>query len=149
MISTKHFSLKLFIVICSWVTLGEPTESEKQVMQSKSYIFDSFDNSNEFQMVKTHDLQEYRELHRSLTPKTSDSNEHLEQVRLFILKNGFQEPVIISCDLKTGNAYTTDGNHCLWVAHKEGIPLIPCCDNSSLVVPKMVLIQSLMLIFSL
>ena len=30
----------LLIVICSWVTLGEPTESEKQVMQAKSYISD-------------------------------------------------------------------------------------------------------------
>ena len=31
------------------VTLGEPTESEKQVMQAKSYISDSFDYSHEFQ----------------------------------------------------------------------------------------------------
>ena len=44
-----------------------------------------------------------------------DNNDHLEQ-------NGFQEPIIIiSCDLKTGNAYITEGNHRLWVAHKEGI----------------------------
>ena len=49
MISTKHFSLQLLIVICSWVTLGEPTESEKQVMQAKSCISDSFDYSHEFQ----------------------------------------------------------------------------------------------------
>ena len=91
-------------------------------------------------MVKTHDLREYREFDRSLTPKTSDNNDHLEQVRRFILKNVFQETAIISCDLKTGNAYTTEGNHRLWVSHKEGIPFIPCCDNSSLVVPKMVLI---------
>ena len=57
-----------------------------------------------------------------------DSNDHLEQVRSFILKNGFQEPIIIiSCDLERGNAYTTEGNHCLWVAHKEVIPSIPCC----------------------
>ena len=41
-----------------------------------------------------------------------DSNDHLEQVRSFILKNGFQEPIIIiSCDLESGNAYTTEGNH--------------------------------------
>ena len=32
-----------------FVTLGEPTESEKQVMQAKSYISDSFDYSHEFQ----------------------------------------------------------------------------------------------------
>ena len=49
MISTKQFSLKLLIVICSWVTLGEPTESEKQVMQAKSFISDSFDYSHDFQ----------------------------------------------------------------------------------------------------
>ena len=59
--------------------------------------------------------------------KMGDNNDHLEQVRRFILKNGFQEPIIISCDLKTGNAYITEGNHHLWVAHKEGIPSIPCC----------------------
>ena len=55
-ISTKHFSLQLLIVICSWVTLGEPTKSKKQVVQAKSYISDSFDYSHEFQMVKTHDM---------------------------------------------------------------------------------------------
>ena len=49
MISTKQFSLKLLIVICSWVTLGEPTESEKQVMQAKSFISDPFDYSHDFQ----------------------------------------------------------------------------------------------------
>ena len=124
------------------MTLGEPNENEKQVMQAKSYISDSFDYSHEFQMIKTHDLWEYREFDRSLTPKKSDNNDHLEQVRRFILKNGFQGPIIIiSCDLKTGNAYTTEGNHGLWVATKEGIPFIPCYDNSSLVVPKMVLIH--------
>ena len=42
------------IVICSWVTLSEPTEREKQVMQAKSYISDSFDYLHEFQMVKEH-----------------------------------------------------------------------------------------------
>ena len=107
MISTKHFSLLLLIVICSWVTLGEPTEGEKQVMLAKSYISDSFDYSHEFQNYgkKTHDLQEYREFDRSLTPKMGNNNDHLQQVRSFILKNGFQEPIIIiSCDLKTGNA---------------------------------------------
>ena len=99
-----------------FVTLGEPTESEKQLVQAKSYICDSFGYSHEFQMVKTHDLQEYREFDRSLTPKMGDSKD-LEQVRPFILKNGFQEPIIISCDLKTGNAFITEGNHRLWVAH--------------------------------
>ena len=31
------------------MTLGEPTESEKQVMQAKSFISDSFDYSHDFQ----------------------------------------------------------------------------------------------------
>ena len=65
-------------------------------------LSDSFDYSHEFQMIKTHDLREYD---RSLTPRMGDINDHLEQVRHFILKNGFQELIIISCDLKTGNAY--------------------------------------------
>ena len=88
------------------VTLGEPTESEKQVMQAKSCInSDSFDYLHEFQMVKTQDLWEYREFDWSAAPKESNNHDHLEQVRLFILKNGFQEPIIISCEfLKTGNA---------------------------------------------
>ena len=109
-----------------FVTLDEPTESEKQAMQVKSYISDSFDYSHEFQMVKTQDLWEYREFDRSLTPKTGNNHHHLEQVRRFILKNGFQEPIIISHDLKTGKAYITEGNHRLWVYLKEGIPFIPC-----------------------
>ena len=78
-------------------------------------------------MIKTHDLQEYREFDRSLTSKMGDNKHHLEHVRHFILKNGFQEPTIISYDLKTGKAYITEDNHHLWVAHKEGIPFIPCC----------------------
>ena len=61
-------------------------------MPAKSF-FDSFDYSHEFQMVKTHDLPEYE---GSLTPRMDDNNDHLEQVRRFILKNGFQEPIIIS-----------------------------------------------------
>ena len=78
-------------------------------------------------MVKTHDLLEHREFDRSLTPKMGNNKDHLEQVRRFILKHGFQEPITISCDLKTANAYIIEGNHRLWVAHKEGIPCIPCC----------------------
>ena len=78
-------------------------------------------------MIETHDRQEYREFDRSLTPKMGDNKHYLEQVRHFLLKNGFQEPIIISYDLKTGKVYITEGNHCLWVAHKEGIPFITCC----------------------
>ena len=110
----------------SFVTLDEPTESEKHAMQTKSYISDAFDYSHEFQMVKTQDLWEYREFDRSLMPKAGNNHDHLEQVRRFILKNGFQEPIIISCDLTTGRAYITEGNHRLWVAIQEGIPFIPC-----------------------
>ena len=62
-------------------------------------------------MVKTQDLWEYREFDRSLMPKTGNNHSHLEQVRCFILKNGFQEPIIISCELTTGKAYITEGNH--------------------------------------
>ena len=108
------------------MTFSEPTESEKQVMQAKSYISDSCDYSHEFQIVKTHDLREYRDFDGSLTPKMGDNNDHLEQVRRFIFKNGFQEPIIVTCDLKTGNAHITEGNHHLWVAHKKAIPFIPC-----------------------
>ena len=55
-------------------------------------------------MVKRRDLWEYREFDKSLAPKMGDNHDHLEHVRRFILKNGFHEPIIISCDLKTGNA---------------------------------------------
>ena len=55
----------------------------QKVMQAKSHISYSFDYSHELQMVKTHGLREYRDL--------AD-----QQVRPFILKNGFQEPIIIS-----------------------------------------------------
>ena len=76
----------LIDIIMFFVTLGEPTESEKQVMQTKSYISDSFDYSREFQMVKTQDLWEYREFDRSITRKMGNDHDHLEQVRRFILK---------------------------------------------------------------
>ena len=76
-------------------------------------------------MVKTQDLWEYREFDRSLMPKAGNKHDHLEQVRHFILKTGFQEPIIISCNLKTGRAYITEGDHRLWMAIQEGIPFIP------------------------
>ena len=44
-----------------FVTLNEPTESEKHAMQTKSYISDTFDYSHEFQMVKTQ-YREYRDI---------------------------------------------------------------------------------------
>jgi hypothetical protein len=107
-------------------TLDEPTESEKQSVQAKNFLSDSFDYLHEFQMVKTQDLWDYKEFDRSVTPKSRNNYDHLDQVRRFILKNGFQEPIIISCDLQDGKAYITEGNHRLWVALKEGIPFIPC-----------------------
>ena len=42
------------------------------------------------------------------------------------MKNVSQEPIIISCDLTTGKACITEGNHHLWVAIQEAIPFIPC-----------------------
>ena len=72
-----------------FVTLDEPTESEKHAMQTKSYISDAFDYSHEFQMVKTQDLWEYREFDRSLMPKAGNNHDRLEQVRRFILRKWF------------------------------------------------------------
>ena len=83
------------------------------------------------QMVKTTELWEYREFDRSLTPKLGNDFNHLEQVRRFILKKGFQEPLIISCDLHTGCAYLTEGNHHLWIALREKNPFCTLpCDSS-------------------
>ena len=50
----------------------------------------------------------------------------MKQVRHFILKKGFQEPLIISFDPHTACAYLTEGNHRLWVALREKIPFVPC-----------------------
>ena len=48
-------------------------------MKAKSNISDLFDYSHEFQMIKTHDLQEYREFDRSSTPKMGDNKDHLNK----------------------------------------------------------------------
>ena len=106
--------------------LDEPTENEKQRMCAKSYMSDLFDQTYDYQMVKTTELWEYGECDRSLTPKLGNDFNRLEQVRRFILKKGFQDPLIISCDLHTGCAYLTEGNHRLWVALREKIPFVPC-----------------------
>ena len=105
--------------------LDEPTENEKQRMCAKSYMSDLFDQTYDYQMVKTTELWEYGECDRSLTPKLGNDFNHLEQVRCFILKKGFQEPLIFSCDLHTGCAYLTEGNHRLRVALREKIPFVP------------------------
>ena len=88
---------------------------------------DLFDQTYDYQMVKTTELWVYREFDRSLTPKLENDFNHLEQVRPFILKKGFQEPLILSCDLHAGCAYLTEGNHRLWVALREKIPFLPYC----------------------
>ena len=54
------------------------------------------------------------------------NHNHLDQVRHFILKKGFQETINISLNLQGRKAYISEGNHCLWVALKEGIPFIQC-----------------------
>ena len=95
-------------------------------------LSDSFDYSHQFQMVKTLDLPEYD---RSLTPRMGINNDHLEQVRHFILKNGFQEPIIISCDLKTGNAYHWRQPSSLGGPQERYTNHTMLC-NSSLVLPK-------------
>ena len=63
-----------------FVTLDEPTESEKLAMKTKSYISDAFDYSHKFQMVTIQDLWEYREFDRSLMPKADNNHDHLEQL---------------------------------------------------------------------
>ena len=66
-----------------------------------------------------------------------DSNDHLEQVRSFILKNGFQEPIIIiSCDLESGNAYITEGQPLSLGGPQGRYTIHTMLCNSSLVVPK-------------
>ena len=77
-----------------------------------------------------HQMSRHSTILLSLQNKTfitfNNNHDHLEQVRRFILKHGFQEPIIISCDLTTGKAYITEGNHRLWVAIQDSIPFIPC-----------------------
>ena len=77
-------------------------------------------------MVSSQELWEFREFDRSITPKHEGDQCHLEQVRRYVLKNGFEEPLIISCDPDTGRAYIIEGNHRLWVAIKERIVCVPC-----------------------
>ena len=119
-------------------TLDEPTECEKQSVQAKHFLSDFFDYSHQFQMAKTQDLWGYKEFNRSVTPKTGNNHDHLDQV---ILKNGFQEPIILShviCKLRR-KAYVTEGNHRLWVALKEEIPFCVMLCNSSPVATKRLL----------
>ena len=58
--------------------LDEPTENEKQRMCAKSYMSDLFDQTYDYQMVKTTELWEYGEFDRSLTPKLRNDFNHLE-----------------------------------------------------------------------
>lgn len=52
-------------------------------------IFDSFHYSHEFQIVRTKDFWKYKEFDRSLTPKSGNNHDHLEQVRHSVLKRWF------------------------------------------------------------
>ena len=74
----KAFQLLIIDNNIFFVTLGEPKESEKQVMQAKSYISDPFDYTHEFKMIKTQNLLEYGELDRPLTPKMGNNCDNLE-----------------------------------------------------------------------
>lgn len=106
--------------------LDEPTVKEKEMMERKSFISDNLDTTFEFQMVPTKELWQLREFNRSQAPKYSNDPHHLEQVRRFILKNGFDEPLLITVNVNDRRAYICEGNHKLWVAIKEGIPHVPC-----------------------
>ena len=72
--------------------LDEPTENEKQRMCAKSYMPDLFDETSNYQIVKT---TEYREIDRLMTPKRGINYNHLDNVRRFILQKGFEELLII------------------------------------------------------
>ena len=96
------------------------SQNEKQLIILKFDMSDFFDQSHDYQMVKTTELWKYREFDRMLTPKSGNEHDHLKQIRRFILKNGFQEPLIISCDLTTDQAYVSEGTHGLWVANQRG-----------------------------
>ena len=52
---------------------------------------DSFHYSHKFQIVRTQDLWEYKEFDRSLTPKSGNNHDHLEQVRHYTLKKLFRK----------------------------------------------------------
>ena len=73
-------------------TLDEPTKNKKQRMCAKSYMPDLFDETSNYQIVKTN---EYREIDRLMTPKLGINYNHLDDVRRFILQKGFEELLII------------------------------------------------------
>jgi hypothetical protein len=125
-IKPLHHNTTCSTPLCDFIEITEPTKDEIQAMKSKSFLSKNFDCSYDFQMVKTLDLWEFREFDRSLTPKYVNDINHLEQVRRYLLKNGFDEPLIISCDIKSGKAYLSEGNHRLWASIKENIEYVPC-----------------------
>ena len=73
-------------------TLDEPTKNKKQRMCAKSYMPDLFDETSNYQIVKT---TEYREIDTLMTPKLGINYNHLDEVRRFILQKGFEELLII------------------------------------------------------
>ena len=52
----------------------------------QNFMSDFFDQSHDYQMVKTTELWEHREFERMLTTKSGNEHDQLEQVRRFILK---------------------------------------------------------------
>ena len=118
--------MMMLLLVDTWWNYGKlKTSNAGQILSV------SCDYSPEFQ-IKTHDLREYD---RSFTPRMGDNNDHLEQVRHFIFKNGLQEPIIISCDLKTGNAYHLRQPSSLG-GPQERYTIHTMLCNCSLVVPK-------------
>ena len=59
-------------------------------------------------------------------PEHGNDQSHLEQVRQYILKKGFDEPLLISINPNDRRVYVCEGNHRLWVAVKESISHVPC-----------------------
>ena len=61
--------------------------------KARLYLSQNLNCSNDFQMVSSQELWEFREFDRSITPKHEGDQCHLEQVchLEYVLKNGFEE----------------------------------------------------------
>ena len=86
-------------------TLNLPRESKKLYIWKKSFTSHSFDYSIRTQsfgnIEKLIDLK-YQSLGEKLKPCIT-----LSKLGILFLNNGFQEPIVISCDLQSGEAYIT------------------------------------------
>ena len=85
------------------MTLGEPTESEKQVMQAKSYISDSFDYS--------HDFQNYDKKHM-IFRNIGNLTDHSHQKMIFL--------TVVACEIGR-NSYFAGTDPEGWVRCLVGI----------------------------